>query len=257
MKQNLTNEFIKDLPFFKGLPEADLTAFLRSAVTRNYKKQQTIFIQGDEATRLFVVKRGWVKFSRQTPEGEQAVLGLFTRGSIFGESSIFSNAVYTSTADAAEDARIIEIPGIILRERAVSNHEIMGRVMNVMSHEMRNLQLENEHLALMSASQRVGCLLLQLSSSIPGDGGVLTFPYDKSLAAARLGMKPETFSRALAQLKPLGISVKGSDVKIESFASLIDYCCGKCSALSGECRGPRGRSDCNECPGKHKIVELK
>ncbi len=149
---------------------------------------------------MYVVKKGWVKLFRQTPDGEQAVLGLFTRGDVFGEASIFTKAGYTCTAEAAEESRVIEIPGTVLRDKARDNHEIMARVMNAMSAEIRNLQLENEHLALMSAPQRVGCLLLQLSAGIQGEGGILTFPYDKSLAAARLGMKPETFSRSLTLL---------------------------------------------------------
>jgi hypothetical protein len=32
--------------------------------------------------------------------------------------------------------------------------------------------------------------------------------HDKALAASRLTMKPETFSRALAQRKDVGVSVK-------------------------------------------------
>ena len=72
----------------------------------------------------------------------------------------------------------------------------------------------------------------------------MAFPYDKALAAARLGMKPETFSRALAQLKPYGVTVKGTDIRIENFARLSEYSCTHCTALPGECRGSR----CADCP---------
>lgn len=257
IKSNLTTEFLRSLPFFQDLPAEDIGAFVKAASIRIYKKQQTIFFQGDSADHLYIVGTGWVKLFRQTPEGEQAVVGLFTKGDIFGEASIFSKANYTCTAEAAEESQVMAIPGILLRERARNNHEIMARVMNAMSHEMRNLQLENEHLTLMSAPQRVGCLLLQLSAGIPGQGGTLTFPYDKSLAAARLGMKPETFSRALAQLSPFGVTVKGSDIKIDSFSCLISYCCGHCSSLPGECRGSRGTEGCSGfCPGKNNISDF-
>ena len=84
----------------------------------------------------------------------------------------------------------------------------MSQIMRIMSRELKSLEMENEHLALMSASQRVGCLLLQMSSGMLGKGGTFAFSYDKALAASRLTMKPETFSRALAQLKDVGVSVK-------------------------------------------------
>jgi len=110
-------------------------------------------------------------------------------------------------------------------------------VMNSMSREIRKLQIENEHMTIMSASQRVGCLLLQLSSDIGGDDGNFVFPYDKSLAAARLGMKAETFSRSLAQLKPLGVHSDGTETRIDSFRCLAEHCCRSCSAELTDCNG--------------------
>ena len=251
-----TDRFLRGLAFFAGLPDAVVLAFMNEGRLASYAKKQNIFLQGDEADRLFVVLSGWVKLFRETPEGEEVVLALFTRGDVFGEAAIFGQAGYPFSADAAEETRVLEIPGGLLRTQAKENHEVMSRIMNSMSREMRNLQMENEHLALMSAPQRVGCLLLQLSSGMIGKGGTFTLPYDKSLAAARLGMKPETFSRALSQLKPVGVTVNGPEVSIDSFAALVDYCCTHCSALPGECTG--SRADCDRahtCPGR-KFVQI-
>lgn len=160
------DQFVRDLPFFGGLPEADISAFLNASRIREYKKQTSLFHLGDSADRFFIVLNGWIKLFRETGEGEEAVVALFTSGDVFGEAAIFSGAGYPFSAQASEDSKVIEVPAAILRERSRNNHEIMDRVMASMSQEMRNLQLENEHLALMSAPQRVGCLLLQLSADM-------------------------------------------------------------------------------------------
>lgn len=56
-------------------------------------------------------------------------------------------------------------------------------------------------------------------------------PYDKTLLAARLGMQPETFSRALAKLKEqTGIRVKGAVVELDNLEQLINYSCQVCSS---------------------------
>ncbi len=244
-----TAEFIHGLPFFTGLPEGDVAAFLKASRIRDYKKNEPLFHLGDAADRFFVVVNGWIKLYRETGDGEEAIMALFTRGDVFAEAAIFSGVSYPFSAEASEDSKVLEIPASILRERAKGNSTIMDHVMASMSKEMRGLQLENEHLALMSAPQRVGCLLLQLSSDMIGKGGTFTFPYDKSLAAARLGMKPETFSRALAQLNSVGVTANGTEVRIESFDRLIDYCCGHCSSLPGECPGSRTCKK-GSCPGR-------
>jgi CRP-like cAMP-binding protein len=234
-----TDRFLRGLTFFAKLPDANLEAFLKSGRIASYPKQKNIFMQGDAADRLFVVLNGWVKLYRETAEGDEAVIALFTRGDVFGEAAIFGGVGYPFAAEAAEETKLLEIPSAVLREQAKNNHEVMARIMHTMSREMRNLQMENEHLALMSAPQRVGCLLLQLSSGMVGKGGTFSFPYDKSLAAARLGMKPETFSRALAQLKPVGVTVTGPEIAIDEFSVLVDYVCSHCSSLPGECSGAR------------------
>lgn len=237
--ENTAGKFLKELFFFKGLNEADLEAFVSAARVREYRKQEQMLRQGDTADRLFVVLSGWVKLSRQTGEGDEAVVALFTRGDVFAEAAVFNDSVYPYTAEAAEDARIVEIPAKLLKDKAGKNPEILRRVMESMSREIKNQQMNNEHIALMSSAQRVGCLLLRLSSNMLGKGGTFTFPYDKSLAAAQLGMKPETFSRSLAQLKEAEVASKGTEVTIESFCALAQFCCKNCTAQSGDCPGMR------------------
>lgn len=234
-----TAEFLTSLPFFAGLAEKDVDILFHSSNSRVLSKNQNLFHQGDKADRLFIIINGWVKLYRHTVEGVESVISVFTRGDILGEAAIITGSSYPFSAQAVEDTKVIEISGTVLKAQALQNHEIMARIMASMTRELRNTQMENEHLALMSAPQRVGCLLLQLSTNMVGNGGTFLFPYDKSLAAARLGMKPETFSRALAQLKSVGVEVKGPEVSIRSFKDLIEFVCNHCSSLPGECRGSR------------------
>jgi CRP-like cAMP-binding protein len=239
-------DFLRSLPFFSGLAEPDMLALQESGFARALSKHQTLFQQGDPAESFFIVISGWIKVYRQTVDGEEGVLAILTRGDIFGEAAIFTGAGYPYAAEAAEDAHLIEIPCAILQSRARNSHDVMMRVIASMSREMRNLQIENEHMALMTAPQRVGCLLLQLTTGLSGTGGTFSFPYDKSLGAARLGMKPETFSRALAQLKRFGVSINGANVGIASFDRLIAYCRGHCSASSSECRCANARKETSD-----------
>ncbi len=240
-----TSLFLSGLPFFKGLERQEVSRLLEKSDINEYSKGQSLFMAGDKATRFFVIINGWAKIFRMTKEGEEAVLAIFTRGDVFGEAAIFENADYPFSVEIAETARLLEIPSTSLRESAARNPDITGRIMASMSREMQKLQIENEHLSIMTAPQRVGCLLIQLSSGMIGKGGVFSFPYDKSLAAARLGMKPETFSRALSQLKPYGINVRGGEIEIESFERIMMYVCGHCSMQDGDCRGAKQLTECS------------
>jgi hypothetical protein len=51
----------------------------------------------------------------------------------------------------------------------------------------------------------------------------VTLPYDKVLIAGRLGMKPESLSRAFARLKTVGVKVKKNHAEIEDIEVLRHY----------------------------------
>jgi CRP-like cAMP-binding protein len=81
-----------------------------------------------------------------------------------------------------------------------------------------------------SAPQRIGCFLLRLCKAQEEGEVTLHLPYDKTLIAARLGMKPETFSRALTRLRQESdIEVKGATVSIPDIQRLVGYTCNACS----------------------------
>ena len=51
----------------------------------------------------------------------------------------------------------------------------------------------------------------------------MTLPYDKTLIAGRLGMKPESLSRAFARLRELGVRVKQHHAAIADVGRLREY----------------------------------
>jgi len=83
--------------------------------------------------------------------------------------------------------------------------------------------LHIEQIQARSTPQRLGDFLLNLSDVRKGPA-VIELPYDKSLIAARLGMKPESLSRALAKLRQHGVTTNGHEIKLENVLSLRAYC---------------------------------
>jgi len=162
------------------------------------------FFQEERAESFFVVLNGWVKLSRETVEGDEYVIGMFSRGESFAEAAIFDSGRFPVTAEAVEPARVLVVPAKPFMETISLDPQLAMSMLATMSRRLRHLVTQVEQLQAKSAPQRVGAFLLRLSDGV--DGAItVQLPYDKSLIAARLGMKPETFSRALAKLRHLGI----------------------------------------------------
>jgi len=59
------------------------------------------------------------------------------------------------------------------------------------------------------------------------------------LIAGRLGLKPESLSRAFAKLKSLGVDVRASHVLVEDVARLRDFAVGERGSTRNLMRGAR------------------
>lgn len=119
----------------------------------------------------------------------------------------------------------------------MANPVMVTHVMTSMTDKIKNLRIENGNLANMDAPQRLSCLLLRLSSWMSGKGGSFPLPYDKSVMASQLGIAPATFSRVLEKMKERGVVHKGTEIHIENFLSLSEYCCNHCPIPDGHCAG--------------------
>ena len=249
-------DFFLSLPLFANLPRNEIEMLTRFAHLREYKKGEHVYRQGDEADRLSIVRDGWIRLYRGNAEGDEGTSQLLTNGDVLGERVILPGDMkHFYSAQAIGDSRTLSIPASAMRDLAQRNSAIVGNMMQGVMDRMGRLHVESEHMALFSTPQRVACLLLRLSSHMVGKGGTFTFPYDKSLAAAQLGMKRETFSRALGALRRFGTRAAGPEIEIDNFVRLSESCCPRCS-LSNECRAARCMASARaEKTGRDKASE--
>lgn len=219
-------EVIRRNPLFERLPEDMLDSLMKEAYVEERPRGQLLFLRGEPAQWFFLVLDGWVKIFRDTPDGEQTVISVFRPGETMAEAAIFLGAPYPASAEVVNDARLLRIPAASLIDRIKADGSLALDILGTMSVRMRILISDIEQLQARTTSQRLGNFLLDLVETREGSA-VIKLPYDKSLVAARLGMKPESLSRAFAKLKDLGIATRGHEVRIPDVAALEEHCQGE------------------------------
>jgi CRP-like cAMP-binding protein len=203
--------------------------------TQHTAKDTSIIHHGDSAESLWLVLRGWVKLTRQTPDGKETIVGLCTEGDVFGEASLFRHANYPYHAIAiGGEAELASIPAPTLRELLAKDSSLSQAIMAMLNQHMAQAQLKLEHMSTLSAAQRLGCFLLRLCHMQEDGHKHLQIPVEKHVLAAFLGMKPETLSRSQQQLKPIGVEVSGHQITVSDIGRLRDFVCNSCSE-SGSC----------------------
>lgn len=207
---------------------------------KKFERDDRIFSHGDNASRLWLVLSGWVKLSRQTPDGKETIAGLCAPGDVFGEAALFANANYPYTAEAlGKQVELASIAASLVREQAEKDKKLSTHIMSMLSERNAQTQLKLEHMSTMSTAQRLGCFLLRLCHMQDSDAkATLLIPVEKNVLASYLGMKPETLSRSQQQLRSLGVQVHGERVEIERVERLREFVCGSCSESGlGNCEG--------------------
>lgn len=223
--------YLGSLPLFASLKGSALGTLSEYAIVRFEPKGNLIFPPDSANDKFYIVQSGWVKLFRETMGGEEAIVDILTSGNFFGEIGLTGTEPMPYGAEVIENAAIISIPRFLLAEEVMRNSLFGLAVLQNVTHQKMHRDLEIEHRTVQTAPQRIGCFLLKFCNGDKQSDIVLHFPYEKSVIASRLGMMPETFSRALNQLKnEVGITVKGSTVTIKDLKALVDYTCQACSS---------------------------
>jgi CRP-like cAMP-binding protein len=206
-------DVVRRINVFRGLNRFMVERLTAAAGTLTLHAHQAIFCQDDPATAFFVVICGWVKLFRMTVAGDEAVIQVFARGDSFAEAAALTGDPYLATAEAVSEVRIVRIPADHVVKSIREMPEIALAMIASTSQHMHHLAQQVEQLKAQTGVQRLAEFLVALC---PLEGGKCTIalPYDKMLIAGRLGLKPESLSRAFAKLKSVGVGVHASHVVV-------------------------------------------
>jgi CRP/FNR family transcriptional regulator, dissimilatory nitrate respiration regulator len=210
---------IRALPLFSGLAPHQLMTLLEGAAVRSFPRGATLFIQGDSADRFFIVLDGWVRLTRTTADGSEMTVALFGKGDSIAEAALFQSGRFPVNGQVVEPSRLVVVPGEGFMARLRESTELCLNMMAALSRRLHAFLAQLEQVSTRSTTERVALFLLRLARVEAGPG-TIELPLDKTLIAARLGMQPETLSRAFAKLRQHGVEVTGSMVTIANVARL-------------------------------------
>jgi CRP/FNR family transcriptional regulator, dissimilatory nitrate respiration regulator len=224
---------VMSCPLFSGLPAEKARSLVTGRRVMLVEPRRQIFTQGERAEAFYVVLDGWVKLYRMTPAGDVAVVGVFARGESFAEPVMFLGGRYPASAEAASAGRllVVDVSGF---DAAMSDDPSLSAAMlaSILFHTDR-LAEDIAGLKRLASAQRVADFLIRQIDAREG-AATLVLPHDKALLAARLGMTPETLSRAFAALRRFGVEIRRERVSIADVSALRAYAGAGARASVGE-----------------------
>ena len=101
-------EFLRRLPLFAELPEADLQALYRRAETVTLAAGEWLMREGDVGETLYVVLEGAIEITKRSG-GQEVALALRGAGEVIGEMALLEQMPRSASGRAAQDSRLLRI----------------------------------------------------------------------------------------------------------------------------------------------------
>jgi len=197
-------EALRRCALFTQVDDGTLGLCASSLRLRRYRKDETIFHQGDPGDSLYIVEAGSVKIVLPSPEGEEgAIIATLARGDFFGELALLDGAPHSATAIAIEPTE-----ALVLRhdrfEELVERHSQLRRALIAgLVAELRRLTGHVEELHFLDLPGRLASRIVRLArESQPGvtKDVRLDWPFTQSDLAAMIGGTRQTVNHLLAEM---------------------------------------------------------
>jgi len=208
LSQALDRSLIRPLSLFDGMSDDELDDVLSMAGSRRYALGETLFEQGQQADRFYVLLHGRLRVTQVTPQGQQVVMRMVNPGDICGIARALRRPDYPGTATAVADS-------IALHWAMNDWAPILGRhpafavnAMQIIGERLQEAQARIREMSTEAVERRIGHTVLRLAgqSGQRGPDGIrIDFPISKQDIAEMAGTTLHTVSRVLSAWESAGI----------------------------------------------------
>lgn len=199
-----------------------LTDLSEKSRIRTYKKKQSIYMDGDHASSVYLVKSGSIKTYMISKDGREIVTGMYKDGDFFGYELVLQNKPCIDNAEALELSELYIISREEFNSLLFKNTAIAKKFIELLSGNVFEKQDMLVKLAYDSVRKRLADALVSLAEKFGLAGNdVQTINVSRDDLAAMVGTANETVSRTLTDFKDEKLITKeSSSIKILSVARL-------------------------------------
>lgn len=214
---------LKGTELLSTLGDSSFQGLVEGGLVQRLPPGAVLFEEGNRAEFLHVVLAGRIALTADGPDDREAVIEIFAAGEVLIAPAVILDLPYLVSARVTEEARVAMLPAANLRRAMATDPAAALAMSQILARHWRILVTQIKELKLRSTTERIGSYLLgQLDA---GDGPqTIRLSEDRGTMASRLGMSPESLSRAFAQLRQIGISGRGRTVVVAEPEKLRMLC---------------------------------
>lgn len=182
----------------------------RGGVLLKFKKNQTIFFEGNTALFYHQIVEGNVKMVNINSAGKEFIQGMFTSGQSFGEPVLLTGELYPASAVASDDASVIKLNKESFLHVLKEFPEIHFNLTQLLAKRLYNKAIISKEIAIHTPEHRILRVLELFRKNIIEQGRKkCKVEISRQQIADMTGLRVETVIRAIKALE------RKDQVKIE------------------------------------------
>lgn len=195
-------QLLRASPVFAALPPKEIDALAAVAREERLRPREYVFMEGDPAQWLCVVRSGRVKILRHSRTGKDVVLELLGSGEVFGGVAVFERRPYPAAAQATETSVIVKVPGDAVIGLAERHPSIIREMALMIGRRLRSAHDSVKSLSVDPVEARLAAALLRLADregTRSRQGLTLPFHLTRQSLADMTGTTVETTIRIVSR----------------------------------------------------------
>jgi len=214
---------VREFSSLNALTKEELLHMAGCKTSKNIRKGDIIFSEGDSVNGVYCVKDGVCKLTKLSPNGKDHIVKLVKKGELLGQRSMISEEPANLSAVALEDMSVCFIPKSEIMAFFEQNNKFSMSMMRSISRDLREADDLMVNLAQKTVKERLAHTLLYLSDTFgTASDGSLKIQLSREELSSIIGTATESCIRLLSELNKNGlISLDGKRITITDRPALI------------------------------------
>ena len=210
---------VRALRLFESMSDTSFAALMQASYLQTVPAQLELIHEGEPADFLYVVIEGCAELFAKS-NGREATMAMVHPVGTFILAAVLKDAVYLMSARTCARSKLLLIPAQNVREALESDDGFARAIVQELASCYRGVVKEYKSLKLRTSVEQLANRLLRYNKERCDADGSFELPYDKKTLASLLGMTPENLSRSFNTLKPYGVEVNGSQIRLTDVKAL-------------------------------------
>lgn len=214
--------FVEGQNMFRMLCPHKFKAYKNDHSFSEYKKQDFIYFESDNANKVYLIEKGKVKIGYYTEDGNEVIKAILTKGELFGENAILGQSQRDEFAISLDNTTSLCPVGVdTMHQLMRDNRPFSFRIYKLIGFRLKRLERRLESIMFKDAETRVEEFIQELADQYgyccPNTGDtVIKHPYTQKDIANLIGTSRPTFNTIMNKLKSIGkIDFNRSEIRLK------------------------------------------